>query len=124
MNDLTSQFIADSIHFMELNLPRIRKCLIELPDEKTWQRPNDQSNSVGNLILHLSGNIRQWIICGLGTEEDKRKRDLEFSTRGGMSQMELYDLIEETVLHATHIMRKLGEKEPMSWLNALMRKSR
>lgn len=111
MNDLTAQFLSDSMHYMELNLPRIRKCLIALPDAATWKRPNGQSNSVGNLVLHLAGNIEQWICTGLGGAVDNRKRDVEFSTEGGLSQMELYDRLEEVVMRATRVMRKLSERD-------------
>ena len=77
---LSQNFIQQAIiHFQE-NLPRIEKCLNLLTEEQVWQRPNPTSNSIGNLILHLCGNIRQWVISSIGGKQDIRQRDEEFST--------------------------------------------
>jgi uncharacterized damage-inducible protein DinB len=62
-------------------LPRILTCLDQLSNEQIWWRPNESSNSIGNLILHLSGNVRQWIGSGLGSLPDHRKRQIEFDER-------------------------------------------
>jgi len=63
-------------------LPRIRRCLDMLSEEDIWWRPNAGSNSVGNLVLHLSGNIRQWIASGVGGRPDIRERAREFAADG------------------------------------------
>jgi len=63
-------------------LPRIIKCLDQLDDSRIWWRPNENSNSIGNLVLHLCGNVRQWIYSGLGKNEDMRNRQTEFDERG------------------------------------------
>jgi len=63
-------------------LPRIIICLDQLDDSRIWWRPNDSSNSIGNLVLHLCGNVRQWIYSGLGRNEDLRNRQTEFDERG------------------------------------------
>lgn len=84
----------------EEGVPRIKKCLSELNEEEIWHRPNGQSNSVGNLVLHLCGNVRQWIIAGLGQEEDVRQRQIEFDERGPISTIQLLDklaLLEKDV---------------------------
>ena len=65
----------------EEGLPRLKKCLAELTEEETWQRPNGHSNSMGNLVLHLNGNVRQWIVSGLGGRPDERKRQQEFDSQ-------------------------------------------
>lgn len=75
----------------EEGIPRIEKCLKELSEAEVWQRPNEQSNSVGNLILHLCGNVRQWLIAGLGHKVDVRQRQTEFDERGPISKAELLD---------------------------------
>ena len=62
-------------------LPKIERCLEKLTDEQIWWRANEESNSIGNLILHLCGNARQWIICGVGSQPDNRNRDSEFEQR-------------------------------------------
>lgn len=63
-------------------LPKIRRCLETLPEEDLWWRPNPESNSVGNLVLHLAGNIRQWIVSGVSDKPDIRERPKEFAADG------------------------------------------
>lgn len=62
--------------------PKIRRCLGTLSEDDIWWRPNLHSNSVGNLVLHLAGNIRQWIVSGIGGRPDIRERAEEFSAEG------------------------------------------
>src|SRR5205085_2382135 len=71
------------------SLPRIRKCLAELSDEEIWFRPNEQSNSMGNLVLHLCGNVGQYVLSGLGGAADHRRRPEEFSERGPVPRADL-----------------------------------
>jgi uncharacterized damage-inducible protein DinB len=78
-------------------LPKIETCLEKLTDEQVWWRPNSESNSIGNLVLHLCGNARQWIVCGLGSESDERKRQAEFDARDVMPRSELLDKLRTTV---------------------------
>jgi uncharacterized damage-inducible protein DinB len=62
---------------------RIETCVGKLTPEQIWRRPADNDNAVGNLVLHLAGNVRQWILCGVGGQEDRRERDSEFAARSG-----------------------------------------
>ena len=62
-------------------LPRIERCLDKLTDQEVWWRANPESNSVGNLLLHLTGNLRQWIISGVAGAPDDRRRRREFEER-------------------------------------------
>ncbi len=72
---LTAELIrVTKIHLIEESVPRILKCLDLLSDEELWGRPNDEVVSLGNLVLHLCGNVRQWIISGLGGAPDDRVR--------------------------------------------------
>lgn len=81
-DDLRDALIREVLYRMyDECLPRIVKCLDELDDEGIWWRPNENSNSIGNLVLHLSGNVRQWIHTGLGRGEDVRHRQAEFDER-------------------------------------------
>ncbi len=70
-------------------LPKIERCLEQLNDEQVWWRANANSNSIGNLILHISGNARQWIVSGLGGKPDDRKRVAEFAARRMIPRSEL-----------------------------------
>jgi uncharacterized damage-inducible protein DinB len=111
MDNVSQELIKQSVYRFELNLPRIEKCLGELNDEEIWQRPNNSSNSIGNLILHLCGNITQYIISGLGGKTDERNRDSEFSAAGGLSKDELREKIKTTVNEAVKVMKNLSEDD-------------
>lgn len=78
----------------EESFPRIKQCLEALPDEDIWYRPNEVSNSVGNLVLHISGNLRQWILGGLGGQEDLRNRPQEFAELGPLPTTQLLALLD------------------------------
>ena len=78
-------------------LPKIERCLEKLSDEQIWWRANEESNSIGNLILHLCGNARQWIVCGVGSAPDKRNRDSEFEQRDVIPRDELIALLRSTL---------------------------
>ena len=95
-----ADFIGLSIHYLRENyIPKIRKCLSHLNEEDIWWRPNESSNSIGNLILHLAGNARQWIVSGVGQQPDLRNRQAEFDELGPISTeallTELYKTIDE-----------------------------
>lgn len=93
------------------NPERLRICLAKLSEEQVWQRPNESSNSVANLILHLCGNLTQYVISSIGGEADHRERELEFSKRSGYSKSGLLVLFEETIQKATDILKKADETE-------------
>jgi len=90
-------------------LPKIERCLEQLKDEQIWWRPNPDSNSIGNLILHLCGNARQWIICGLGGEPDHRYRDAEFAQRDVIERDKLLDLLRSTVKDVAQTLARVEE---------------
>lgn len=98
------EFSRQIIHHMELNTPRIEKCLAELTEEELWQRPNPGSNSVGNLLLHLCGNITQYVLCSLGGLPDNRVRDAEFAAAGGFTKAQLLERLRSTVDQAVAIL--------------------
>ncbi len=106
-NTIARLFLQDAESRFKQYLSRIQHCLGELSEEEIWWRPNENSNSVGNLVLHLSGNVRQWIISGLGGAADRRKRDLEFSERGPVPRRELVARLRATVNEARRVLRRL-----------------
>ena len=95
------------LRLRELFLPRIIECLGHLSEEEIWWRPNEASNSIGNLVLHLCGNMRQWIISGLGGAADIRERDKEFSERGPIARGELREELQQTVRQACAVLARL-----------------
>src|SRR5690349_13879202 len=78
-------------------LDRIKHCLAQLSDEQMWQRPQASMNSIGNLILHLCGNVRQWIVSGLGGARDNRNRPAEFAEHGPIPKEELIHRLDAVV---------------------------
>ena len=94
---------------VELNdaFERIQHCLGQLSDERVWWRPAESLNSIGNLILHLCGNVRQWIVSGVGGAEDHRDRPREFAERAVIPKEELLrelaSMIDETQLALSNI---------------------
>ena len=105
------EFIEQSIFRLEENIPRIKNCLDRLSEEEVWKKPNESSNSVANLILHLCGNITQYILSSLGNTEDIRARDIEFSTAGGFSKKELFEKINQVVLASVEVIRNCDEEQ-------------
>ncbi len=89
------------------HLPRIVQCLALLSHDEIWWRPHPSSNSVGNLVLHLNGNVRQWIISGLGGAPDRRDRNSEFSETGPIPKRKVFGMLRATVDEACRVIRRL-----------------
>lgn len=91
-------FIQESRRYLCREYPaKIRAALRHLPEEELWRQPNSTSNSVGRLILHLCGNVRQWVVHGLGREPDTRDRAREFAATGGPTARELLAQMDTTL---------------------------
>ncbi|MFK7949462.1 MAG: DinB family protein [Saprospiraceae bacterium] len=104
MDKFKTEFIENAIYRINENTRMIKKTFEELSEADIWRKPNDSSNSIGNLILHLCGNIGQYIIASLGENPDTRERDLEFSTTdvlttevSGRAKAELLQQLIKTV---------------------------
>jgi uncharacterized damage-inducible protein DinB len=108
---IANEIIEQCIMRMEENPPRIQKCLDQLTEAEVWLRPNANTVSIANLILHLCGNIRQYAISSLGNVPDTRQRDIEFSTNGGYSKTELMEMLYTTVAQATKTIRQTNDEE-------------
>jgi uncharacterized damage-inducible protein DinB len=96
-------FLECSIRRLSELTPRIETCLGKLTPEQVWARGGENENAIGNLVLHLCGNVRQWIISGVGGQPDARDRDEEFAARGGASIAELGARLRQTVNEATAV---------------------
>ena len=88
----------------------IAKALNVLPSETLWVRPNDNSNSVGNQLLHLKGNVTQYILSSLGNTPDQRQRDLEFDTQGGLDVTTLWQALDDTLNAAKKVIKNCPEE--------------
>lgn len=87
---------------------RLEQCLHELSEDEIWWRPNENSNSVGNLVLHLCGNARQWILAGLGGAADLRQRQTEFDERGPMPRTELIECVQQLMVEIDQVLNRLS----------------
>jgi uncharacterized damage-inducible protein DinB len=92
-------------------LPKIRRAVEGLTDADIWWRPNDACNSIGNLILHLAGNARQWVVSGIGGASDRRKRDEEFLADGGLSGSDLLGHLEDALDAVDEVLSRLSPVE-------------
>ena len=102
-------FIQHSQNLLEKDyLPKIQTCLEILPEADLWWRPNDISNGVGNLLLHLAGNLNQWVVAGVGSGEDHRRRGREFSASEGKDAAALFQQLQQTVRRATQALEELN----------------
>ena len=97
-------FLDYSVKKLRQQSKRIQDCLARLEDAQVWLRGSENENAIGNLILHLCGNVRQWIISGVGGSADSRDRDREFTARGEVSKAELAARLEEAVDEATRVL--------------------
>jgi uncharacterized damage-inducible protein DinB len=110
---VAAEFISQAVFRMQENTPRIEKCLQLLSEEDVWKKPNETGNSIGNLILHLCGNITQYIISSLDNKEDNRIRDEEFSVKGGYTKEQLFKKLTATIENTVRIMQALDDDELM-----------
>lgn len=99
-DDLAVAVGTAAAHELESALSRIKHCLAQLNEEQVWWRSRPSLNSIGNLMLHLCGNVRQWIVAGIGGASDVRNRPAEFDERGPIPKGELVTRIEDVVAEA------------------------
>ena len=98
---------------LEEYLPKIRRCMDELSEEDLWWRAHETDNSIGNMLLHLSGNVRQWIISGIGGVKDTRERQKEFAERNRLPKAELLTRLESTLLEADKVLERFDTSKLM-----------
>src|SRR5215468_9431707 len=86
---------------------QISSCIEELSEEQLWWRPNEQANSVGNLVLHVSGSMRFYLSRGVGGIDYIRNRPAEFSERSPISRAQLIETFNETIAQAERVFAAL-----------------
>ena len=109
--DLTSAVTAAASQALAQAVDRIKHCLGQLSDKQVWWRPSEAMNSIGNLILHLCGNVRQWIVAGIGGAPDARQRPMEFSERGPIPKAELLRRLDEVMAEAHGALKKASSQD-------------
>jgi len=109
--EFMDEFIEQAIYRIDESVYKLVSCLNALEETEIWKRPNQHSNSTGNIILHLCGNIRQYAISSLGKMQDMRERDKEFSAAGGYSKAELLEKFAATIEEAKNIIKNISPEE-------------
>ncbi len=110
-SDLAIDFMDNAIYRMEESLRMIAKSTAILTEEELWKKPNDASNSIGTIVIHLKGNITQYILSGLGAKEDLRQRDLEFSVSYNYSAKELNQQLRKLLDEVKIVLHDLNANE-------------
>ena len=112
-DNIINEFVENALYRMDQSTEMIAIAFKQLDDQDVWKRPNKASNSIGNLILHLCGNITQYVISSLGETADNRTRDLEFSTASGLNKAELLEKLKTTVKKAEEVIKNATTEQ---WL--------
>lgn len=105
---IESSFLSYSVDKLRQLTDRIEFCLTKLNEDQIWARGNRNQNAVGNLVLHLNGNVGQWILAELGGRPFPRDRDAEFAAAGGVTAAQLSTRLRATVEQASEIMAQLS----------------
>lgn len=106
-------FLDVSCRKLDAMTTNLRVCLDKLTDEQIWRRGGAHENAIGNLVLHLCGNMRQWILHGVGGANDVRQRDAEFSTTDGLNKADLIEKFTATVAEAREVIASLSHSRLM-----------
>jgi uncharacterized damage-inducible protein DinB len=113
--DIAALFLSSSRHqLLEECWPRLKACVEPLTDEQVWWRPNEAANSIGNLILHLNGNVHQWLVSSFNNLDDHRDRPAEFAAREGMEVHLLLERLGATMNEAAQVLARLTHADLVS----------
>ena len=110
-NSWREELVKNAMFRMDESLRMISISLGQLPEQDLWKKPNSASNSVANLLLHLCGNITQYVISSLGGRDDIRQRDIEFSKTGNESASELLEQLTAVIEEAKSVIANSSEAE-------------
>ena len=111
MKEFAQQFLSASRAFLtEDYMSKIERCMAQLTDDQIWSRSNDASNSIGNLLLHLAGSSRYWIVEVIGGEPIGRVRQREFDERGSISSEMLLAGLRAAVREVDHRLANLSRE--------------
>lgn len=118
ISNTASAFVEFSRHkLLDQYWPRLRSCVESLTDEQVWWRPNEACNSIGNLVLHLNGNVRQWLVASFNHQPDLRNRPAEFNQREVISRSELLERLGTTMHEASDVLSRLTEADLLACMN-------
>jgi hypothetical protein len=103
---LAQAYLAEAKGQLEESAAKVEHCLAQLSESQLWWRPTPSQNSIGNLVLHLCGNVRQWIISGVGGAPDVRDRPREFAADIRLPKCELQRVLHACIAEAVAALSK------------------
>jgi hypothetical protein len=109
-----NEFISANRHTLEEGMRKIKHCVDQLTDDQIWWRPKPDMNSIANLMLHLSGNLRQWIIAGAGGGKDVRNRPMEFADRSNRLKSEILGILGKVISEVDLVLARLTSEQLLS----------
>lgn len=115
-NKFVHEFCLTSAELLDQAMLKLKNCLQQIDEAQIWWRPEPSVNSIGNLCLHICGNLRQWGITPLSNVADTRERESEFSSDIRMAGCDLIQLLESTVKEAKELWLDLGGSKAESKL--------
>jgi uncharacterized damage-inducible protein DinB len=105
-------FLSRSRYWLVKEYPiKLRHCVNALPRAAVWARPNESSNSIGNLLVHLAGNVTEWILGGVGGQSVIRHRSAEFEQKDGADAAALLDNLEAVLREADSVLASLTNRD-------------
>jgi hypothetical protein len=111
--DVTQGFAAEAVHVLRDSLERIEHCVNQLDDQQVWWRPRPEMNSIANLLLHLSGNIGQWVVSSVANAPSTRNRPSEFAERGPIARDQLLGGLRDAVAKACRSIESIKTAEQL-----------
>ena len=116
-SEIAILFLNFSVRRLEMMSANLTACLNRLSDEQIWRRGAAHENAVGNLVLHLCGNMRQWILYGVDRQPDVRVRDAEFNAAGDTTAAQLVDTFRQTVAEVRNVLTHLPAERLLDRIN-------
>jgi uncharacterized damage-inducible protein DinB len=108
---VTANFLQSACGHLNEGARRIATCIDMLGHDDLWRDPNRELVSIGNLVLHLSGNLSQYVLRGLGGRDYTRARDTEFTSKPGTVGGQLVASLGATVDGACRVIAGLSEAD-------------
>lgn len=106
-----TEFLENSVYRIDESTRMNKISLKSIEESNIWRRPNESSNSIGNQIMHICGNMKQYIIASLGGMHDQRNRDAEFSIKNGFTSVQLLQKLEDTVHQAKNVLKSCSKSQ-------------
>lgn len=113
-NQIDAAATDAAVDCLEYGRVKIEHCLAQLSNDQVWWRPRENMNSIGNLLLHLAGNMKQWIVSGIGDTPDTRERQAEFDHREMISKQDVYKSLCDVIAEASNVLKSASADDLIS----------